>query len=194
MAHDFLLSSTPLNGENVSSLPAEFSVTANAELLDVAGDGSGFGILVTDAAGLYYGDGCPLVAGSTLSTTAALGAPGDYSLTWQVISSDGHPTSGKIAFSWNPADGEQLSAGSKTQPVCGETAITPLLPVETSSATPPPSESATAVPVLAPEEPNNPAAPWVIGGGIASILLGIGGMVWLWRTKQGPFQNRGLRP
>lgn len=192
-AHDFLVSSTPVDGEILTNLPEDFSVTASADLLDLAGDGSGFGILVTDAAGLYYGDGCASVDGPTLSTPAALGAAGQYDLTWQVISSDGHPTSGKLSFSWAPDDDVVLSAGSESKPVCGETVISPLEPEVTAEPTAAPEVSAT--PSSEPIEgvvPRNPAAPWIIGGGVVAILIGISGMVWLWRTKQGPFRNRGL--
>ncbi len=34
--------------------------------------------------------------------TPALGAPGDYTMLWQAVSSDGHAIDGEIAFSWAP--------------------------------------------------------------------------------------------
>jgi methionine-rich copper-binding protein CopC len=191
-AHDFLVSSNPIDGATVTSLPDKFSVTANAELLDLAGDGSGFGILVSDAAGLYYGDGCPTVDGPTLSTEAALGEPGTYSMTWQVVSSDGHPASGEMSFTWAPNDSAELSAGSESTPVCGETVISPLQPAAAAEPTAAPEASAVSASEPTSEAPANPAAPWIIGGGVAAMLIGIGGMVWLWSTKQGPFRHRGL--
>ncbi|MGV8969069.1 MAG: copper resistance CopC family protein [Microbacteriaceae bacterium] len=190
-AHDYLVSSNPADGSTQTTLPESFSVTSSANLLDLAGDGSASGILVTDSAGLYYGNGCPNVDGPTLSTPASLGEAGEYSFTWQVVSSDGHPTSGQLSFTWAPEDGVELSAGSPTQPVCGETEITPLVTQETMEPTPESEETLVAISASENDVAQNPAAPWVIGGGVISILIGISGMVWLWRTKQGPFRNRG---
>jgi copper resistance protein C len=192
IAHDFVISSTPQEGEALTALPEQFSITASGELLDLAGDGSGFGILVTDAAGLYYGDGCPVVDGATLSTTAALGEAGGYRLTWQVISSDGHPASGEVNFTWTPTDESQISGGSETVPVCGETVIAPPVSTETAQPTAEPEDTPTPISAPIAEEATNPAAPWIIGGGVIAMLAGISGMVWLWRTKQGPFRHRGL--
>lgn len=121
-AHNYLISSTPAEGSTVSELPAAFSVTTNESLLDLAGDGSGFALEVTDAAGLFYGDGCVSIVDATLSTGASLGDAGPYSLTWQLVSADGHSVSGSFAFDWAPAPGTELAEGSPTPPDCGGTA------------------------------------------------------------------------
>ncbi|MGO7565082.1 copper resistance protein CopC, partial [Rhizobium johnstonii] len=57
-----------------------------------------------------------------MSTAAALGEPGDYTLAWQAVSADGHPISGEVPFSWDPATPLEVSAGSTTAPECGATA------------------------------------------------------------------------
>ena len=114
-AHDYIASSTPAEGETLTALPADFSVTASATLLDLTGDGSGFGLQVTDAAGRFYGDGCVSIVDSTVSTPAALGEAGDYTLVWQFVSSDGHPTSGTIAFTWAPPADAVASAFAATR-------------------------------------------------------------------------------
>jgi copper resistance protein C len=119
LAHNYLVSSTPAEGETLTQLPAEFSVTTNESLLSLGGSVAGFALEVVDAEGLYYGDGCVTVEGATLSEAAALGGAGDYTLLWQLISADGHTVSGQIEFSWAPADGETLSEGSATPGTCG---------------------------------------------------------------------------
>ena len=111
-AHDGLVASTPTAGETITVLPGEFSVTMNEDLLDLEGAGSGFGLLVHDSAGRYYGDGCVTVDGPTLSASAVIGEPGEYTVIWQVISNDGHPTSDEFTFTWAPADDFEPSAGS----------------------------------------------------------------------------------
>jgi methionine-rich copper-binding protein CopC len=117
-AHDELVDSTPAAGETLTALPDSFSVTMNEDLLDLDEKGSGFGILVRDADGLYYGDGCVTVDGPTLSADAVLGAPGEYTLIWQVVSSDGHPTSDEFTFEWAPAGDVEAAKGSKTPGDC----------------------------------------------------------------------------
>jgi len=113
-AHSQLVGSTPAAGETLAELPAEFSVTMNERLLDDAGL-SAFALRVHGADGLYYGDGCVQVVDDTMSTTAAIGAAGDYVLEWQLVSADGHPVGGEIPFSWT---GEATTEGSGAAPVC----------------------------------------------------------------------------
>ncbi len=118
-AHDSLESSTPAEGETLTTLPAEFSVTGSEPLLALDDSTAGFALQVVDAAGAYYGDGCLTVSGATLSAAAALGDPGEYTLRWQVVSSDGHPTSGEITFTWAPSDPAVASPSSAAPPACG---------------------------------------------------------------------------
>jgi copper resistance protein C len=164
-AHNYVVASTPASDEVVTTLPGEFSVTTNAPLLTLGGSTDGFGLQVVDSAGTYYGDGCIQVTGATISSGATLGQPGDYTLIWQVVSEDGHPVSGEIAFSWQPEDATQESAGSSTPPDCGGTIS---VPAEPSSA---PAPGETAVPISAPARPNaNLSDVLWIGGAIVAVL------------------------
>jgi len=121
-AHNYLVSSVPSAGETLRALPKVFEVTTNGILLNIDGNGSGFGLQVTDAAGAYYGDGCVAVEGSTLSTAASLGAAGAYTVTWQAISTDGHTVSDSFAFTWQPPAGFTPAVGSTKVPNCNGTA------------------------------------------------------------------------
>lgn len=141
-AHSSLVDSTPAADSVVTELPAAFSVTTNEELLDLAGDASGFAIQVVDTAGRYYGDGCLTVSGSTLSMGASLGEPGEYRLYWQVVSTDGHPVSGDFGFSWQPSGDQTSTAGLGAPPVCSENAEP--TPTATPEATPPATPTPTA--------------------------------------------------
>lgn len=118
-AHNYLISSTPAEGSTLTELPAEFSVTTNGPLLSLGGSVAGFALEIRDAQGLYYGDGCVSVDGATVSQAAALGAAGDYTMLWQLISSDGHTVSGEVNFSWAPAEGVVVSEGTATPATCG---------------------------------------------------------------------------
>jgi len=117
-AHNYLVSSTPAEGEVLTELPAEFSVTTNEALLDLGGSGSGFGLEIRDAAGLYYGDGCVSVEGATMSAAAKLGDPGEYTLVYQLVSADGHTVSDSFAFEWAPEGDFERSEGSTAAGDC----------------------------------------------------------------------------
>ena len=121
-AHNYLVSSTPEDGATLTELPAEFSVTTNDQLLDLVGDGTGFGLQIRDDAGRYYGDGCITISDATLSADAALGEPGEYTFVWQVVSADGHPVSDEFDFTWAPSGDFEASEGATAPPVCGEAA------------------------------------------------------------------------
>ena len=117
-AHDELTDSTPAAGETLTALPEFFSITMNEDLLDLDDKGSGFGILVHGADGLYYGDGCVTVDGPTMSADPVLGEPGKYTFIWQVVSSDGHPTSGEFTFEWAPEGDVTAATGSQEPGDC----------------------------------------------------------------------------
>lgn len=118
-AHNYIVSATPAEGETLTELPAEFSITTNENLLAIGDELNAFAMQITDADGLYYGDGCIAVEGPSLSTPASLGAAGDYTLVWQFVSADGHTVSGEYGFTWAPADGWEPMEGSTTLPTCG---------------------------------------------------------------------------
>lgn len=111
-AHNYLVDSTPTAGEVLTALPAEFSVTTNEALLDLGGSGSGFGLEIIDADGLYYGDGCVTVEGATMSAVAEIGEPGEYTLVYQLVSADGHTVSDSFGFEWAPDGDVEASTGS----------------------------------------------------------------------------------
>ncbi|MFD3445003.1 copper resistance protein CopC [Microbacteriaceae bacterium 4G12] len=119
-AHNYLVSSTPAEGDTLAELPDRFDITTNEALLDLGGSTGAFALQVTDADGQYYGDGCLDITGPSLSTAAELGAPGTYTVQWQVVSADGHSVSDEFAFEWAPAATGEESAGSTAPPVCGE--------------------------------------------------------------------------
>ena len=117
-AHNYLVASTPGAGETLTALPEHFSVTTNEPLLDLGGDGSGFGIEIIDANGLYYGDGCVTVEGPSVYTEPSIGAAGTYTLVYQVVSADGHTVSDEFTFDWAPGAEFAASAGSATPGDC----------------------------------------------------------------------------
>ncbi|MGV8883766.1 MAG: copper resistance CopC family protein [Rhodoglobus sp.] len=173
-AHNYLVESNPAADSVITEVPDAFSVTTNEALLDLSGTGSGFAIQVTDAAGLYYGDGCGVVDGGTYSSGATLGKAGTYRFLWQVISEDGHTVSEEFSFTFEPSADAVISPGSTTAPVCGETIVEPTAePTEEATATPEnPTATESAAPVTGTAD--NAAAdplPWVVGGVIGLLAV-----------------------
>lgn len=121
-AHNYVVDTNPAADSTITELPERISVTTNQPMLTLGGSTAGFALEVRDAAGLHYGDGCVEVEGSTLSSAAALGKAGTYTVLWQAVSADGHPVSDEFAFEWAPVDGESLSPGSAAVPDCHGTA------------------------------------------------------------------------
>jgi methionine-rich copper-binding protein CopC len=119
-AHNYVVGTTPAAGAVVTEQPGVVSITTNDNLLDLSGEGAGSAIQVsgpTDAP-LFYGDGCATVTGPTLSSAVQLGAPGEYTVTWQTVSTDGHSISDTFTFSWQPDASQVLADGSPSAPTC----------------------------------------------------------------------------
>jgi methionine-rich copper-binding protein CopC len=172
-AHNVVVDSSPAADSTVTELPAAFSVTTAEPMLTLGADNNGFALQVTDAAGRFYGDGCLTVTGSTMATGATLGEPGAYTLTWQIVSEDGHAASGSFGFTWAPAPDAPRTEGAATPPSCQ-----PVVEEPTATPTPAPTAVDTAGPSHA-EDSGTADLPlatvlW-IGGGVllAAIVITI---------------------
>lgn len=119
-AHNYLVSSTPSAGETLTELPERFLITTNDSLLTVGGGTGGFAFQIVDAAGLHYETGCLEVEGPTMSMEPRLGAAGEYTVLWQVVSADGHSVSDSIPFTWAPPEGFEPATGAASAPACGD--------------------------------------------------------------------------
>ena len=153
LAHNYLVSSTPSEGETLTELPAEFSVTTNGPLLVLDGATEGFAMEIVDSEGLYYGDGCVTVDGPTMSEAAALGEAGDYRMLWQLVSADGHTVSGEIGFTWAPPAGFKPTTGAAAPSLCGVA-----------------GEGASTSPPVVRENADLGDVLW-IGGAVAAVLV-----------------------
>lgn len=119
-AHDALESSSPAAGESITADPGTLSLTYSDTLMAIGETTDGFAVQVTDADGLHYESGCVALADTSVTTPIALGDAGGYTVTWQVVSSDGHPTSGQYEFDYSPASLDGAHDGLTDPPVCGQ--------------------------------------------------------------------------
>lgn len=120
-AHNYLVSTTPAADSTITEQPGSLVLTTNDDLLVLGNDGAAAALRVVGPDGLYYGDGCVSVVGPEASMPLELGAAGAYEVTWQVVSTDGHPVSGQYGFDWQPADGVAVAEGSEAVPDCNGT-------------------------------------------------------------------------
>ena len=160
-AHNYLIESTPTAGSTITTLPDRFSVITNAALLDLNANNAGFALQIQDADKRYYGDGCVSVDGPGISTKAVLGAPGVYTITWQVISADGHTVSDRYTFTWAPA--------------AATASPTPSAPDESRGSTKIPDCNGTLHPNASASDAGDDRP--AVGEGTLSTVLWIGGAV-----------------
>jgi methionine-rich copper-binding protein CopC len=117
-AHNQIVSSTPSPNETLTALPSRFEIDTNNALLDIGGTGRGFAFEIQDAAGKYYETGCVSIVDDNMFTDARLGAPGAYTVIYQLVSSDGHTVSGRIPFTWAPTGTAVVTKGVDAPPGC----------------------------------------------------------------------------
>ena len=117
-AHNQIVSSTPGPNETLTVLPAQFSIKTNEALLDVGGTGRGFAFEIQDGAGKFYETGCVSIVDTAMFTAAQLGAPGAYTVVYQLVSADGHTVSGRIPFTWAPSSAAAVTKGVASPPGC----------------------------------------------------------------------------
>ncbi|CAD5990463.1 copper resistance CopC family protein [Agreia sp. COWG] len=184
-AHNYLVSSTPAAGEVLTTLPPDFVVTTNDNLLNFGGEdtGSSGALEVKGPDGLYYGDGCVAVNGPSISTGAALGPAGDYTVVWRVVSTDGHPVSNQFDFTWQPDAGQVASKGSASAPVCPSTAGSGAGQSSDAAAPAVPSTSASG------DSEFLSAVAW-IGGAILVVILAVGVTLFVLRRPRTSGEKR----
>lgn len=143
LAHDVLDSSNPAAGSTLTALPQQIVLT-----FEEPPDASGSSITVVDTAGKHMEVGAAAVHGATVSVDLAQQMPnGTYTVSWRVISDDGHPVSGTFPF-------------------------TMAVPAQVA-----PTAAPAAVPAPAPAAAASSGLPvWAIVAGIAVVAV-LGGLV-----------------
>ncbi|RZS64436.1 hypothetical protein EV187_2823 [Agromyces ramosus] len=168
-AHNYLVSSAPAAGAVLTEQPGTVSLETNDDLLEVE---DGAVIQVRGPDGRFYSDGCTAVAGPSAETKVVLGAPGEYTVAWKVVSTDGHPISGTWAFTWQPAEGVELGDGSDEPLACGGGSAG-----DAVVSTPEPSTDATTQGSDAAATSSPLDALWIGGGVLLAAIAAIG--TWL---------------
>jgi len=162
-AHTRLESSDPADKSSVDTAPESVSLTFNE---DISAEFASISVVGPD--GTNYATGPVSTAGGQVSTAVApLGPAGAYEIGYRVVSDDGHPVQGKLAFTLT-TPGPAASAPTAAPAVAPAAA-------PTAQAGPP---ATTAVDPQASSRPSEgaPIWPWLVG---AVILVAVGAVVAL---------------
>ncbi len=180
-AHDYVVGSDPAADSTVTTPPESVTVTFNDRVLDLSGDGSTNLLTVTGpgTATRHFETGCATVADTKVSAPVALGPAGSYTVTYQVVSADGHTVSSSYAFTYQPPAGAKAAEGSAATPCGAESA-----PGATATSGGGSSGAGATAPATATASTPQPTAAsngtdlgLVIGIAIAIVVLAIIGVV-----------------
>ncbi|HEX5521880.1 MAG TPA: copper resistance CopC family protein [Pedococcus sp.] len=173
-AHAALTSMTPAAGSTVTVSPPAVVLKFSEPV------SSSFAVVtVTDRAGASVVAGRPAVDGSRVTQPLRRLGSGTYSVSFRVVSADGHPVSDTAAFTIRPSPSASPSSAAPSGSSAG-----PL------GTTQPPSGASSAAPAVTPPHSGDaasgpsPALLWTLTAAVALALFA--GAVMLNRRRSGP--------
>lgn len=169
-AHDALASSTPADGQTITTNPGQVSIVlTKAPSTGVPGSNI---INVTAPDGHVISDRDITVEGATLSVAADIDHEGQHTVQWRAVSPDGHPIEGTFSFNYTAKGGH---VPSPTQTSIAAATIPSTLDTAAGTHTQPSAESGP-----------NRTGPFL--GAAAVMLILIGGVSYVFARRA---KNRG---
>jgi methionine-rich copper-binding protein CopC len=105
-AHTDLIEAVPADGSELEVAPSSVIFTFNEELLEAT-----VRVSITDESGAVVAKDVAESAGSVVTVPWPADLPvGAYSVSYRVVSGDGHPVTGEISFSYGSNDAASESA------------------------------------------------------------------------------------
>ena len=179
-AHNVVEDQVPAPGSTVTQSPIAISLSTNDMFLDLGGDATGFGVVVRDSAGLYYGDGCVSVVERQMTASAELGEAGNYEIIYQFVSADGHSLSESYEFTFDPGPSHTPAPGYETPAECGVPRELPTGASESETLATPIAAPAATEEIATEETPQDPI---LIVGFLSIVSVAV--VVWIvWRVRQ----------
>jgi len=124
-AHDYLVSSDPVADSIVTTQLDTVTLTFSEAVLDF-GDSTRLQVTGPDGGSAHAESACPTVADTEVSAPVTLREPGEYTVTWRIVSADGHAVSDAFSFRYAPADvAEATPDPSAAGPSCGGSSDAP---------------------------------------------------------------------
>ncbi|MCV2396295.1 copper resistance protein CopC [Actinotalea sp. M2MS4P-6] len=179
-AHDVLVATDPQDGAVLDSAPDQVSLTFSADLLDISAT-----ILVSGPEGSV--PTTVTVDGPVASAELPEGlGSGDYTVTWRVVSSDGHPVQGSFGFSvTGPATSpsgtpSDTASGATTESAPPATTDTPSASAQPAASATPSSTPATSSDASSgtTDVPWLPIGAAVLGAALVGLLA-----AWAFRRR-----------
>lgn len=176
----------------MSSEIDQVSLEFSQDFLDLGGLTNAFAIQVTGPDGKFYTVGCVTVEPSRLSIATQLGQSGSYTIVWQIVSSDGHPTSDTYEFTFDRPSGTDAAEGSATADTCAPpetTAPTPSPSLTVAAPSDPPAADQSLTPDVGPASPDV-SLPLIVGG---VVIVSMAAAAFLVRRRRAVARG-GARP
>ena len=121
IAHNSLVSSSPANGSTHTTQLHEITLNFNDTVLNLGATGMTSIVEVTGPdSTTHYETGCATTTNRSVTTPVALGEPGRYEVTYQIVSADGHTVSNTLTFTYQPPTGTTAYPGSPSAPPCAQ--------------------------------------------------------------------------
>lgn len=168
-AHDYLVSSNPAANSTQRGALSRVSLTFGEPALTKPSPPV---VEVVGPDGKHYETGCTQSEGTLISVPVALGADGVYTVTWRVVSDDGHPVTGTFTFT-HAGEGTTAATGSAATPSCKDGAAVPSTSAPVASESAPSSQTAAAP--TASKSPNSAASSST--GGLPAVVIIVGAVI-----------------
>lgn len=183
LAHDSLVQSTPEAGSTVDALGESIELAFSGAISRTEG---AVVITVEDDAGQDLTDGAPTVADNIVTQPVTGDVSGKVTVTWRVISSDGHPADDRYSFTVTPpeptpraspsaipapapdASGTAAPNSESATTTAPLSAVTPSISASTSTSATPEPDSADASTVWA----------WILISFAALLVLAVSYLVY----------------
>jgi methionine-rich copper-binding protein CopC len=127
-AHTDLIEAAPADGSELEAAPANVVFTFNEELLEAT-----VRVSITDESGAVVAQDVAESAGSVVTVPWPTELPvGTYSVSYRVVSGDGHPVTGEITFTYGSTElaSESAPAMTESEPSATATETVVLEPTE----------------------------------------------------------------
>ena len=173
-AHDELTGTMPKNGATVTSAPSSLELTFAEKPLAV---GNQISVKAPDGS---TSKATPKVDGSTVSAPFAGHGDGAYTVTWRVVSSDGHPISGSYTFTLKGGTASTGAPSTAASSSDGAASSSPRATATTTFDSPAPSPAAEA------HEDADSSAAWSVIAAVAGVVVVVGiGVALMARRRRG---------
>jgi methionine-rich copper-binding protein CopC len=178
-AHAQLVDSSPAVGATLHAAPTHVSITFDGDLIDLGTSTSNL-IQVTNQSGKRLDRGATRLSGATLDVdVTGLTASGIYTVTYSVVSEDGHPVSNSYQFQLISDSAPAVTAGSSKSsirtPLPAKSSLTskPSPSLTPSRAKPPVVSTSSTTPSAEATSSSSSAGvqPWLVAS--LTLLVGI---------------------